>query len=269
MGPSGSGKTSLLSILGGRTPKGATVAGAILFNGAPLTKRAKRQLGFVLQDDLLYESLTVAETLRYAAALRLPRSMTAAQKRDRVDAVISALGLGKCRDTIVGGFFRRGISGGERKRVSVGHELLINPSVLLLDEPTSGLDSTTAMRLVTTLRALAAGGRAVATTIHQPSSRLFQMLDKLLMLSEGHAIYYGASGVAADWFHRLGFTLPYGVNAADFLLDVASGDVGSASRPGEASRLYLIDVAERYAAAAATQSSITPPDDDDGARWSS
>ncbi len=74
----------------------------------------------------------------------------------------------------------------------MGHELLINPSVLLLDEPTSGLDSTTAMRLVTTLRHLAKGGRAIISTIHQPSSRLFQQLDKLLLLSEGHAMYYGA-----------------------------------------------------------------------------
>ena len=276
MGPSGSGKTSLLSILGGRTPKGATISsgegGGVLFNGEPLTKRAKRQLGFVLQDDLLYESLTVYETLYFAAMLRLPKTMTSAQKKARVDEVIAALGLAKCRDTIIGGFFRRGVSGGERKRVSVGHELLINPSVLLLDEPTSGLDSTTAMRLVTTLRSLAAGGRAVATTIHQPSSRLFQLLDKLLLLSEGHAIYYGRAGLAADWFARLGYRMPYGVNAADFLLDVASGDVvasdesggggdggkkadgdealSSSSPPlsGEASRLYLIEAYERFAA---------------------
>ena len=241
-----------------------------------MTKRAKRSLGFVLQDDLLYEALTVWETLYYAAMLRLPRTMSTAEKKERVGEVIAALGLAKCRDTIIGGFFRRGISGGERKRVSVGHELLINPSVLLLDEPTSGLDSTTAMRLVTTLRALAAGGRAVATTIHQPSSRLFQLLDKLLLLSEGHAIYYGRAGLATDWFHRLGFTMPYGVNAADFLLDVASGDVSGAAggegegggegagrragdataaaaspaKPlsGEPARRHLIDVYERFAA---------------------
>ena len=213
--------------------RGATVTGGVLFNGAPMTKRAKRSLGFVLQDDLLYEALTVWETLYYAAMLRLPRTMSTPQKKERVGEVVAALGLAKCRDTIIGGFFRRGISGGERKRVSVGHELLINPSVLLLDEPTSGLDSTTAMRLVTTLRALAAGGRAVATTIHQPSSRLFQLLDKLLLLSEGHAIYYGRAALATDWFHRLGFTMPYGVNAADFLLDVASGDVTGATKGGQ------------------------------------
>ena len=97
-----------------------------------------------------------------------------------------------------GGFFRRGISGGERKRVSVGHELLINPSIILLDEPTSGLDSTTAMNLVSTLCQLAAGGRAVITTIHQPSSRLYQQLDKLLLLSDGHAMYYGARTPQTD-----------------------------------------------------------------------
>lgn len=83
-----------------------------------------------------------------------------------------------------GGFFRKGISGGERKRASVGHELIINPSILLLDEPTSGLDSTTAMHLLTSLRALAQGGRSIITTIHQPSSRLYQQLDKLLLLSQ-------------------------------------------------------------------------------------
>jgi ATP-binding cassette, subfamily G (WHITE), member 2 len=93
---------------------------------------------------------------------------------------------------ITGGFLRRGISGGERKRVAVGHELVINPATMMLDEPTSGLDSTTAMRLVTTLRQLAAGGRSIIMTIHQPSSRLYQQLDKLMLLSEGHAMYYGA-----------------------------------------------------------------------------
>jgi len=102
-------------------------------NGAHFTKAQKRRVGFVLQDDLLYETLTVSETLNYAAALRLPRGMSAAARKARVEAVISALGINKCKDTIIGGFFRRGISGGERKRVSIGHELLINPSILMLD----------------------------------------------------------------------------------------------------------------------------------------
>ncbi|CAL5220454.1 g2473 [Coccomyxa viridis] len=249
MGPSGSGKTTLLSILGGRGPASMTMTGHPTFNQEKLTKRAKRSVGFVLQDDLLYETLTVYETLYYAAMLRLPSTMSAEQKVERVDHVIHTLGLNKCRDTIVGGFFQRGISGGERKRVSVGHELLINPSIILLDEPTSGLDSTTAMNLVTSLCQLAAGGRAVVTTIHQPSSRLYQQLDKLLLLSEGHAMYYGRANLAAHWFHTLGFTCPYGVNVADFILDVSSGAVNSSKLESEDAVKHLTACSERYAEA--------------------
>ncbi|KAA6416809.1 hypothetical protein WJX79_011032 [Trebouxia sp. C0005] len=246
MGPSGSSKTSLLSVIGGRTPKSVHLEGDVLYNNTRLTKATKRSVGYVLQDDLLYESLTVWETLYFAAMLRLPREMSTEQKKQRVAKVIAALGLNRCKDTIIGGFFRRGISGGERKRVSVGHEMIINPSVLLLDEPTSGLDSTTAMHLVATLRQLAQGGRAVLTTIHQPSSRLYQMLDKLLLLSEGHSIYYGDAQLATEWFHKLGYTIPYLINAADFILDLASGDVSTKKISGADSRLHLINCAERF-----------------------
>lgn len=227
-----------------------TITGDVSFNGTPLNRSLKSNMGFVLQDDVLFDSLTVHETLYYAARLRLPHDMPMCvppsytgnafinapgakhrlpliirgaacswhskhasavfstlecpdrdlkrlslvhryEKQERVDGVISALGLEKCRDTLVGGPTRRGVSGGERKRVSVGHELLINPSVIILDEPTSGLDSTTAMSLVLTLRSLARDGRAIITTIHQPSSRLFHQLDRLMLMSDGHAIYSG------------------------------------------------------------------------------
>lgn len=225
MGPSGSGKTSLLSVLAGRAPSAVKLTGKILANQQPLAKAVKRRMGFVLQDDVLHETLTVYETLLYAALLRLPGDMTRHEKEDRVRCVVRALGLDKCQDTIIGGFFRRGVSGGERKRVSIGVELLINPVILLLDEPTSGLDSTTAMHLIQTLRQLALGGRAIATTIHQPSSRLYQQLDKLMLLSEGHVMYYGAASQVATWFTHLGFSLPYGVNVADFILDLAMGEV--------------------------------------------
>ncbi|KAK9808606.1 hypothetical protein WJX72_000468 [[Myrmecia] bisecta] len=246
MGPSGSGKTSLLSVLGGRTPKAVRKEGSVLYNGERLTKRAKRLVGFVLQDDLLYETLTVWETLYFAAMLRLPKEMSTEDKKQRVQNVITALGLEKCKNTIIGGFFRRGISGGERKRVSVGHELLINPSILMLDEPTSGLDSTTAMHLVQTLRQLATGGRSVVTTIHQPSSRLYQLLDKLLLLSNGHVMYYGVASGAAEYFHKLGYALPFEVNTADFILDLASGDVVTKKLSGDESMQHLINCAEHF-----------------------
>ena len=173
------------------------------------------------------------ETLYYAAMLRLPRAMSRTAKISRVNSIITTLGLTKCKDTIIGSFFRRGISGGDRKRTSVGHELLINPSTLFLDEPTSGLDSTTAMHLLSTLRTLAKGGRAVITTIHQPSSRIYQQLDTLLLLSGGHAIYYGRAQLAVDYFEKIGFQIPPRVNTADFILDLASGEVPSEEKAGE------------------------------------
>jgi ABC-type multidrug transport system ATPase subunit len=102
MGPSGSGKTSLLSVISGRAPRAVRTTGKVTVNGEHFSKAQKRRVGFVLQDDLLYETLTVWETLSFAAALRLPRAMTAAQRHERVEAVITELGLNKCRDTIIG-----------------------------------------------------------------------------------------------------------------------------------------------------------------------
>lgn len=146
------------------------------------------------------------------------------EKRERVNGVISALGLDKCQNTLVGGAMRRGVSGGERKRVSVGHELLISPSIIILDEPTSGLDSTTAMSLVQTLKQLARDGRSIITTIHQPSSRLFQQLDRLMLMSSGELMYSGLGREVGEWFAHFDCKLPYGWNIADYILDVANGE---------------------------------------------
>eukprot|EP00198_Chlamydomonas_reinhardtii_P001397 XP_001690733.1 predicted protein [Chlamydomonas reinhardtii] len=223
MGPSGGGKTSLLTLLGGRST--ARLGGTIAFNGAKMTKATKRKMGYVSQDDLLYAELTVYETLYFAALLRLPRSWSRADKLSRVEMVVEGLGLERCRDTIIGSHMMRGVSGGERKRVSIGHELLINPSILLLDEPTSGLDSTTALRLMHTLRTLASGGRTIVTSIHQPSSRLYRQMDKLMLLSEGRCMYYGDAQSVATWFKLLGQPCPFGTNIADHILDLANGDV--------------------------------------------
>ncbi|GFQ05348.1 ABC transporter g family member 9 [Phtheirospermum japonicum] len=186
LGPSGSGKTTLLTALGGRLGGGSGLSGSITYNGKPFSNAMKRNTGFVTQDDILYPHLTVAETLVYAALLRLPStSLTNDEKVQHAEAVMTQLGLSRCRDNIVGGGpFTRGVSGGERKRVSIGQEMLINPSLLFLDEPTSGLDSTNALKLVSTLQELAAadGGRTIVMTIHQPSSRLFYMFHKILLL---------------------------------------------------------------------------------------
>lgn len=140
--------------------------------------------------------------------------------------VAAELGLTRCGNSIIGGPLLRGISGGERKRVSIGQEMLVNPSLLLVDEPTSGLDSTTAQRIVATLRWVARGGRTVVTTIHQPSSRLFRMFDKVVVLSEGSPIYSGGAARAMDYFASIGYEPGFNfVNPADFLLDLANGKI--------------------------------------------
>ncbi|KAL0396847.1 UNVERIFIED_CONTAM: ABC transporter G family member 21 [Sesamum calycinum] len=222
LGPSGSGKTTLLTALAGRLP--GKFSGTITYNGQAFSSSMKRKTGFVTQDDVLYPHLTVLETLTYAALLKLPSKLTKKEKMEQAELIIMELGLTRCRNSIVGGPFLRGISGGERKRVSFGQEMLVNPSLLFVDEPTSGLDSTTAQRIVATLRWLARGGRTVVTTIHQPSSRLFRMFDKVIVLAEGCPIYSGGANGVMDYFASIGYVPAFNfMNPADFLLDLANG----------------------------------------------
>nr|ABR17189.1 unknown [Picea sitchensis] len=231
MGPSGSGKTTLINLLGGRIQQ--NVSGSITYNDQPYSKALKRRIGFVTQDDVLFPHLTVRETLTYTALLRLPRTLTKHQREQRAQEVVRELGLERCQDTIIGGNFVRGISGGERKRVCIGCEILIDPSLLFLDEPTSGLDSTTALRIVQMLHDIARAGRTVVSTIHQPSSRLFHKFDKLILLGEGHSIYFGKASDAMEYFSSVGFSPFLAMNPADFLLDLANGNIHDISVPAE------------------------------------
>nr|GEU94007.1 ABC transporter G family member 14-like [Tanacetum cinerariifolium] len=221
LGPSGSGKTTLLTALGGRLA--GQLSGKITYNSQPFSGSTKRRTGFVAQDDVLYPHLTVIETLLFTAMLRLPKSVTRDEKVNHVDRVVTELGLTRCKSSMIGGPLFRGISGGEKKRVSIGQEMLINPSLLLLDEPTSGLDSTTAQRIMSMVKRLASGGRTVITTIHQPSRRIYLMFDKVVLLSEGSQIYYGPASTALEYFSSIGFSTSVTVNPSDFLLDLANG----------------------------------------------
>ncbi|KAI4320169.1 hypothetical protein MLD38_033675 [Melastoma candidum] len=224
LGPSGSGKSTLLNALAGRLGnQGNGLTGTILANGKKLSRSVLRRTGFVAQDDVLYPHLTVRETLVFCALLRLPQKLTTEEKVSVAESVISELGLSKCEDTIIGNSFVRGVSGGERKRVSIAHEMLMNPSLLVLDEPTSGLDSTAAYRLVMALGSVAHKGRTVVLSVHQPSSRVYQMFDKVLLLSEGKCLYFGRSSEAVQYFESVGFSPAFPMNPADFLLDLANG----------------------------------------------
>ncbi|KAL8509518.1 hypothetical protein ACS0TY_016654 [Phlomoides rotata] len=232
MGPSGSGKTSLLSLLGGRV-RDPTHGGSVTYNDQPYSKSLKSRIGFVTQDDVLFPHLTVRETLTYAARLRLPKTLTKEGKDQRAADVIYELGLESCQDTMIGGSFVRGISGGERKRVCIGNEIIINPSLLFLDEPTSGLDSTTALRIVDTLHDIAEAGKTVVTTIHQPSSRLFLKFDKLILIGKGSLLYFGKATEALLYFSSIGCNPLISMNPAEFMLDLANGNVTDISVPSE------------------------------------
>ncbi|XP_073275195.1 ABC transporter G family member 25-like [Primulina huaijiensis] len=223
LGPSGSGKSTLLNALAGRLHHGHGLTGTVLFNDRKLTKEVVKRTGFVTQDDVLYPHLTVRETLVFCSLLRLPNSVPKSEKLSIAESVITELGLSKCENTIIGNSFIRGISGGERKRVSIAHEMLIDPSLLILDEPTSGLDATAAFKLVATLGGLAAKGKTVVTSLHQPSSRVYQMFDNLIVLSEGRCIYFGKRSEAMGYFDSVGFSPCFPMNPADFMLDLANG----------------------------------------------
>ncbi|CAH0478266.1 unnamed protein product [Peronospora belbahrii] len=215
MGPSGAGKSTLLDCISGRNHD---VEGIITLNGEPWNDRIKRFASYVMQDDLFYSTITVKEHLVYQAKLRMGKSYTEQQYRKRVDDVMEELGLMKCRDTLIGGLSLRGISGGERKRLSFATEILTNPSILFVDEPTSGLDSYMAETVTMKLQQIARGGRTVVATIHQPSSELFALFDQLYLVSDGSPVYQGKARDSVEYFASLGYECPSLMNPTDYFM---------------------------------------------------
>jgi len=217
MGPSGSGKTSILDVLSGRS---AYDSGIITLDGEIVTdrvmKKMKKRVAYVKQSDLFFGHLTVRDQLTYTALLRLPSSWAKARKVAEVDRIIQQLRLQKCADTPI--FM---ISGGEKKRVNIGSELLTDPAIILLDEPTSGLDSTSAVALMRILYSLAREeGKTIVTSIHQPSSAVFFAFDKLMLLADGNVVYFGTPRGSLEHVNRLGLECPAGYNAADHHMDL-------------------------------------------------
>ncbi|XXH01594.1 hypothetical protein Hte_007954 [Hypoxylon texense] len=223
LGGSGSGKTTLLNTVAERVfSSRLSQTGTTTFNGQQGVHSVRH--AYVMQQDILLPTLTVRETLRYSANLRLPPPTTEEERMRIVEEVILELGLKDCADTRIGNSQHRGCSGGEKRRVSIGVQLLANPSILFLDEPTTGLDATSAYQLVRTLKALANKGRTVITTIHQPRSEIWDLFDNLVILSKGSPVYSGSMKECIPWFTKLGFQLPPFVNPAEFLIDHAAVD---------------------------------------------
>jgi ABC-type multidrug transport system ATPase subunit len=223
LGASGCGKSTLLNCLSGRLGKGK-LKGQVLYNGNPRFKKVWKSLcAFIEQDEVMYRHLTVRETLMYAAELKLPSSMTRSQKRKKVDLIIKQLGLVACQNTKIGDPDNKGISGGERKRVAIGIEIISDPSVVLLDEPTSGLDAYTALNLVSTMRDMAIDNRRITImTVHQPRNELLDLFDYIIVLAAGGMVFSGTVPAALEHFSSVGFNLPQLTNPADFFLDITS-----------------------------------------------
>ncbi|CAN1282213.1 ABC transporter G family member 11 [Linum perenne] len=223
MGPSGSGKSTLLDALSSRLASNAFLSGSILLNGRK-TKLSFGTAAYVTQDDNLIGTLTVRETISYSARLRLPDKMPWSEKRALIESTIVEMGLQDCADTVIGNWHLRGISGGEKRRVSIALEILMRPRLLFLDEPTSGLDSASAFFVTQTLRGLSRDGRTVIASIHQPSSEVFELFDRLYLLSSGKTVYFGQASDAYEFFAQAGFPCPALRNPSDHFLRCINAD---------------------------------------------
>ncbi|CAN3360329.1 hypothetical protein DICA3_D10660 [Diutina catenulata] len=225
MGGSGAGKTTLLDILAGKNKNGK-VEGTICVNGRVLsTKDYAKIVAFVDQEDHLIPTLTVYETVLNSALLRLPREMSTGSKEARVLEVLAELRILSIKDRVIGSDFARGISGGEKRRVSIACELVTSPSILFLDEPTSGLDSFNARNVIDTLVKLSRNHeRTIVFTIHQPRSNIVALFDKMVLLSEGELVYSGDAIKCNDYFAKNGYRCPLGYNLADYLIDITVDD---------------------------------------------
>ncbi|KAJ1377699.1 P-loop containing nucleoside triphosphate hydrolase [Sesbania bispinosa] len=206
MGPSGSGKTTLLNVLAGQL--GASpwlhLTGLLEFNGKPRSKNPYK-FAYVRQEDLFFSQLTVRETLSLATELQLPDLSSAEERDEYVNNLLFKLGLISCADTNVGDAKVRGISGGEKKRLSMACELLASPSVIFADEPTTGLDAFQAEKVMETLQQLAQDGHTVICSIHQPRGSVYSKFDDIVLLTEGSLVYAGpARDEALAYFSRFG-----------------------------------------------------------------
>jgi len=219
MGSSGAGKSTLLNVLAGRAV--GKIDGKIIYNGNPRenAEPIMKHQCYVMQDDILMKTQTSLEVITFSALLRIPRTTPREKIDKRIGDIMDELNITHISNTQVGApGVKRGVSGGERKRIAIGCELVTNPSLIFLDEPTSGLDSFTAENVIESLHVLAGAGRTIICTIHQPNSIIYQKFDRLILLAKGRLVYNGAANGAVDYFASVGYQCPPYTNPADFFI---------------------------------------------------
>mmetsp|Transcript_7542 Transcript_7542/g.14715 ORF Transcript_7542/g.14715 Transcript_7542/m.14715 type:complete len:626 (+) Transcript_7542:250-2127(+) len=228
LGASGAGKTSLFNILTGRVrskPGKLSIRQDIRMGGVQVEpghdRKVRNLFALVSQEDTLHHMSTPREAIWFSARLRLPKETSQQAIEQLVQNNIDELGLQHCADTIIGGGLKKGISGGEKRRTTIGVELVSRPSTIFLDEPTSGLDSVSAKHVMALLKRVAQANTTVIFTIHQPSSDIFASFDRLLLLKQGRLMYQGATADVGEDFADRGFPLPPNYNPADWVLEVS------------------------------------------------
>lgn len=219
LGASGSGKTTFLDCLAQKElSKGIKFKGTIEVNDVEVHDNSKNLFSYVNQFDVLEPDLTPRETLMYYCKLKRRESVI--QQEARVRSIIKALSLENCQNSRIGDSMHKGISGGEKKRVCIGIELLSDSPIIILDEPSTGLDSQTTFELMKMLRRLK---KVVILTIHQPASELFDLIDKVMIISHGKQIYFGMKEELFDYFSSaVGLPIPEYYNPFEFLIEVTS-----------------------------------------------
>ncbi|KAK4254234.1 hypothetical protein QN277_009641 [Acacia crassicarpa] len=226
MGPSGCGKSTLLDTLAGRLGSNTRQTGEILINGHKQAL-AYGTSAYVTQDDTLLTTLTVGEAVYYSAQLQLPDTMSKEEKRERAEFTIREMGLQDAINTRIGGWGIKGISGGQKRRVSICIEILTRPRLLFLDEPTSGLDSAASYYVMNRIASLDRKDgiqRTIIASIHQPSTEVFQLFDNLCLLSSGRTVFLGPASAASEFFASNGFPCPALQNPSDHFLKTINKD---------------------------------------------
>ncbi|XP_047394295.1 broad substrate specificity ATP-binding cassette transporter ABCG2-like, partial [Sciurus carolinensis] len=227
-GPTDGGKYLLLEILAARKDLSG-LSGSVFIHEVPEDADFPHSLGYVVHDDVVMDSLTVRENLQFSASLRLPSTMTKEEKNQRIDEVIEELGLVEVADSKVR-------SEGLRKKMSIGMELILYPSILFLDEPTTGLDWSTANDFIRFLKRISEQRRTIIFSIHQPRYSTFQLFDSLTILASGELMYHGPAQKALGYFESAGFPCEFYSNPAELFLDFFHGVIKRESEYHEGSK---------------------------------
>lgn len=230
LGPSGSGKSTLLDYLTCNYSDSLRTEGEIQIMGI---------VKYISQEDQLHGFFTVRNYLGFYYDLNYGSSIPFDEKDLIINSIAESCGLTSCLDTIVGDIFFKGLSSGQKRRLSIALEIVSKPNILIIDEPTSGLDSYSALKVMELLKNLTKWGITVVCTIHQPNSQIWEILDKTIILAKGHTCYFGKAKEAKAFFEYINKTIPDNYSIPDYILKNVNSDFDSSIKPNQIAESYI------------------------------